>query len=63
MHMTQILSDAFKYTVAGLFGCRDLLLSKKPCAVAESEVNVGLKLDRSELTTMTWLRLESLVRW
>ena len=32
---------------AGLSGCRDLLLSKKPCAVAKSEVNAG-KLDRSE---------------
>ena len=28
MRTTQILSDAFKYMVAGLFGCRDLLLSK-----------------------------------
>ena len=34
-------SDAFKYTVAGLSSYRDLLLSKKPYAVAESEVNVG----------------------
>ena len=47
MHTTRILSDMFKYMAVGLFGCRDLLLSKKPCAVAESEVNVG-KLDMSE---------------
>ena len=53
MCSTRILSDAFKYTAAGLSGCRDLLLSKKSCAFAKSEVNVGWKLDRSELTTMT----------
>jgi hypothetical protein len=41
MRVTTILSDVFKYMVAGLFGCRDLLFSKKPCTVAESEVNVG----------------------
>ena len=63
MRTTQILSNAFKYTMAGLSGCWDLLLSKKPCAVAESKVNAGWKLDTSEVTTMTWLRLESLVRW
>ena len=39
MHMTCILSDTFKYTAVGLSGRQDLLLSKKPCAVAESEVN------------------------
>ena len=48
MRTTRILSDTFKYTVAGLSGCRDLLLSKKPCAVAESEVNAGWKLERCE---------------
>ena len=53
MRMIRILSDAFKYTTALLSGCRDLLLSKKPCAVSESEMNAGWKLDRSELTTMT----------
>ena len=63
MHTTQILSDTFKYMAVGLFGCRDLLLSKKPCAVAESEVNARWKLDWSQLTTMTWLRLEILVQW
>ena len=63
MRTTQILSNMFKYMVVGLSGCWDLLLLKKPCAVAESEVNAGWKLDRSELTTMTRLRPESLVRW
>jgi hypothetical protein len=64
MCTTWILSDAFKYMVVGLSSCRDLLFLKKPCAVAESEVNAGWKLDMSELTTMTQLRLESLVwRW
>ena len=63
MHTTWILSDAFKYMVVGLSSCRDLFLSKKPCMVAESEVNAWWKLDRSELATTTWLRLESLVRW
>ena len=63
MRTTRILSDAFKYTAAGIFGYRDLLLSKKPCAVAESEVNAGWKLDMSELTSMTRLRLESLLWW
>ena len=63
MRMLRILSDMFKYTTVGFSGCRDLLLSKKPCAVDVSEVNVGWKLDWSELTTMTWLRLESLVQW
>jgi hypothetical protein len=33
--------DTFKYTVAGLSGYRDLLLSKKPCMIAECEVNAG----------------------
>jgi hypothetical protein len=60
---TRILSDMFKYTTARLSRCRDLLLSKKPWSVTESEVNAGWKLDRSELTTMTRLRLESLGRW
>ena len=41
MRATRILSDTFKYMVVGLSCCRDLLLSKKPCVVAESEVNVG----------------------
>ena len=63
MRTTQILSDTFKYTAVGLSSCRDLLLSKKPCVVVGSEVNAGWKLDRSELTTLTRLRLESLVRW
>ena len=45
MRMTWILSDVFKYMTAGLSGCRDLLLSKKPCTVAESKVNAGWKLD------------------
>ena len=62
MLMTRILFGMLKYMVAGLSGCRDLLLSKKPCAVIEGKVNAGWKLDRSELTTMTWLRLESLVQ-
>ena len=62
MRMTWILSDTFKYTVVGLSSCRDLHLSKKPCVVAESELNARWKLDRSELTTMTLLRLKSLVR-
>ena len=44
MRTTLILSDAFKYMAVGLSGCWDLLLSKKPCAVAESEVNAGWKL-------------------
>ena len=62
MRMTWILSDAFKYTATRLSGCQDLLISKKPYVVAEIEVNAWWKLDRTELTTMTWLRLESLVQ-
>ena len=63
MRTTWILCDVFKYTVPGLFGCRDLLLSNKPDAVSKSKVNAGWKLHRSELITMTWLGLESLVQW
>ena len=48
MCTTRILSNAFKYTVVGLSRYQDFLLSKKPCVVAESEVNARWKLDRSE---------------
>ena len=39
----------FSTPMAHLFCIRPgLLLSKKPCAVAESEVNAGRKLDRGK---------------